>query len=137
MATPRKTAAAKTAASKTTFGADAEVIEVVAISDKSDLLDVPFIVREAWLQVSPSEVEYLTLTVETERKGLLTILDSSTTGIRAQMLERPELERIYDSSVTEKITGLNLFAPRGLRVSEFKVVDRRGKTKNARTYYIA
>lgn len=121
---------------KGTFGSDAQVIEVQAQDDKSVLVGVPFIIRSAWLHMNGAGVEFLYLTVETENDGMKTIADSSTTGVKAQVLGLSGFPT--DLTVeSDKLTGLAFFAPKGLRVSEYTVVDNRGKSKKAKTYYIA
>ena len=120
---------------KSAFGSDvAAVIEVVAVNDKAELLKVPFIIRKAWLHTNASDVEFLYLEVETENDGNKTISDSSTTGVKAQVLA--QFEKMGVTIDGEK-QDVSLFAPRGLRVSEYEVPDRRGKMKAAKTYYIA
>ena len=122
-----------------TFGSDAQVIEVQAQNDKAELLGVPFIIREAWVVVNASDVEFLYLNVETENDGFKTIADSSTTGVRAQVLGQltKVLKLTEPFSLENGKVSVSLFAPKGLRVSEYDVVDRRGKNKKAKTYYIA
>jgi len=124
---------------KGAFGSDAQVIEVQAQNDKTELLGVPFIIREAWLHMNAAGVEFLYMNVETENDGNKTIADSSTTGVKAQVLDQlRKLNVIADDFTTE--TGkvpASLFAPRGLRVSEYDVTDRRGKNKKAKTFYVA
>jgi hypothetical protein len=121
---------------KGSFGSDAQIIEVQAQNDKAELLAVPFIIREAWLHMNASGVEFLYLTVETENDGFKTIADSSTTGVKAQVLGLNGFPTDFTVE-SEKLTGLKFFAPRGLRVSEYQVTDNRGKSKKAKTYYVA
>ena len=123
-----------------TFGSDAIVIEVQAQHDKAELLGVPFIIREAWVVINASVVEFLYMSVETENDGFKTIADSSTTGVRKQVLDllTKVLELAQPFSIENgKVSDLKLFAANGLRVSEYDVIDRRGKSKKAKTYYIA
>jgi len=126
------------ATTRKAFGSDAQVIEVQEQHDKAELIGVPFIIREAWLEITGQGVEYLFMKVETENDGTKVVKDSSTTGVKVQVME--ELSKVLNLTEpftveTGKLTSA-LFAPRGLRVSEYDVVDRRGKTKKAKTYYI-
>jgi hypothetical protein len=118
------------------FGADAQVIEVQTQNDKAELLGIPFIIREAWLHVNDAGTEFLYLTVETEKDGFKTIADSSTTGVKAQVLRMTAIPDDFTVE-TGKLSDLSLFASKGLRVSKYDVIDHRGKTKKAKTYYLA
>ena len=119
---------------KSSFGADATVIEVQQVNDKAELLAIPFIIREAWLHMNASGVEFLYLTCETENDGFKVVSDSSTTGVKTQVLALLPNDFTVES---EKLTGLSLFAPKGLRKSSYEVRDSRGKAKSATTYYVA
>ena len=137
MAVPRNVRTPKSVT--TAFGEGLAAIEAETRNDKAELIGVPFIIREVWLTVNKDDVEYLHMYVETQDDGFKTIMDSSTTGVKFQVLQKlTELgvvpEDFTDQSERVKV---ELFCPRGLRKSTYDAYDNRGKKKVATTHYVA
>lgn len=117
-------------------GEDLIEIESERIAQKDDLIDVPFVIRRVSLHVSSKGVEYAVLDVETITGDELRIMDSSSTGVRHQVLSKLSDEQI-DHFASGGTVPTRFLARNGLRVSEYDTPDNFGRIKRSRTFYIA
>ncbi len=114
---------------------NADQLDGFDLIDKSNLVGVPFRISSVRFDQNAAGVSYVYCDAENAIGDTFTFNDSSS-GVRAQIvafLSSRDMDSAVDTGV---LVPMNLVAPRGLRVSEYEVRDDRGKTKNARTYYL-
>jgi hypothetical protein len=114
--------------------ATADTFDGVDITDKATLVGVPFIVTGVWFETGSRGIEYVYMDVMTKTGDTVTINDSSTTGIKAQM--REYLAKLGQNPAAGDVVSIALHIPGGLRKTEYDVTDDSGRAKKARTYYL-
>ena len=114
--------------------ATADTFDGIDITDKATLVGVPFIVTKVWFETGSRNVEYVYLDVALRDGSMVTINDSSTTGVKSQM--REYLGNLGKNPANGDVTDVTLYIPGGLRKNEYEVTDDSGKKKVARTYYM-
>jgi hypothetical protein len=136
--------ATKTAAKTTTnttpadltaiWGEDVEVLAGVDLLDKSELIGVPFLLTGVKFTVNDRSIVIAWIEGERQDHTPFTFTDTST-GVKAQIEAHCQAKGISTDALDEW-NNLRLVAPNGLRVSTYEVKDERGKTREARTYYL-
>jgi len=135
MTTTKATAKADSPAKTTAWGTgQAEVLAGVDLKDKAELEGVPFCMTGFKFTVNGQGIGYVYVEAEFEPDGERFMFNDASTGIRAQVDTyfgnkgvKVELDKWYD---------VQIVAPRGLRVSRYEALDGRGKTVQAKTYYL-
>lgn len=121
----------------------AETLEGLDILDKSQLKDVPFRITGCMFQENKEGISICYIDGERKEDSYeFTFLDSSS-GVRQQLVKYLT-DKGKDAALdTGEYVELNLFAPNGLRVSEYMVDERgpngqpiKGKQRAAKTYYL-
>lgn len=115
------------------WGADVELLDGVEIVDKAELVGKPFLITQVWLDMGSNEVLYLYVNGVHQDGSTFTFNDSSTTGVKAQMLQHLVSKGI--DLQPGAVQDVKIVIPRGLRVSVYDVSDL-GRTKRAKTYYL-
>lgn len=117
---------------------NADVIGGRDLLDKSELVGVEFLITGLRFERSTRNgVKFVYVTAERRDGTEFEFNDSSNYGVRRQLtqyLEKKGIEPNYDNP--DEVHQVNILVPRGLRVSEFEVKDDRGRTKDARIYYL-
>lgn len=112
------------------------------LRDKGELVDVPFVITQVYFRVNDSGVSYACVTGINESNEVFDFIDSSSTGVRQQLIEYlHDVRGIQSVGMSDGVIHhVQLFAPRGLRVSEFEVNTNKGAGKPvikfAKAYYI-
>lgn len=115
---------------------EAEVIGGADLYDKAELVGKEFIITGVTFTVNERNVEYVYVEAVTRDGKTVEFNDSSKAGVRGQISNYLSMKEIHiDPSSGEK-HAVKIHVPRGLRVSTFDVQDARGKTKQAKTYYL-
>lgn len=125
-------------------GSENETLEGLDLADKEDLKGVPFRILGVQFRISKKNYQMVVVDVETAQGEEFSFQDSSSTGVRAEIveiLEKKERDDVVDSG--EYFSFLKpIVIPRGLRVSEYdpsETLGGRGRTRpgeKRRTYYL-
>lgn len=108
------------------------------LMDKGELVGKEFLITNVWFETNKRQVNYAYVDGEF-RDGTAFNFNDSGTGVRAQLIAHLlKTNAIGSDDVPSDGTMFDvaILAPKGLRVSSFDVVDERGQTKKARTYYL-
>lgn len=113
-----------------------DVIEGFDPIDKATLTGKPFGITGVRFRVNDSKVMFAEVEIVDEAGETLAFIDSST-GVRDQLAKY-----LTDVKKVDPIKNLGgwfdvqLYVPRGLRVSSYEVTDDKNRTKQAKTYYL-
>jgi hypothetical protein len=102
--------------------------------DKAELVGKPFGIMAVRLRTNERDIMFAEVEVVTVDGETWVFSDSSTTGVRDQLLKVLEAQG-HEISADTDWYEVKLFVPSGLRVSAYEVEDH-GKTKKAKTYYL-
>lgn len=135
MVTAKKTPAAESLATSTDWdGTEAVVLDGADILDKSELIGRPFRITGVKSSVNSRQVHTLFVEGEPREGDPFTFTDSSSTGVREQIMKY--LGTIGKGDVLDEWIDVSIVAPKGLRVSKYMATDNRGKDVPAKTYYL-
>lgn len=116
-------------------GNDAELIGGADLRDKAELIGVPFKITGVSFQRNDRQVESVTVEAEDQNGEEFDFYDSSTSGIKQQIVTFLSLKGIEVDYTSGELHDVNIVVPKGLRVSNFTVMVA-GKEKAAKTYYL-
>jgi hypothetical protein len=136
MATP-KTDATPTAAVTVTGqhnGQDVQMLGGMDLRDKAELVGRPFYITGLKLTVNERDIAYVWVEGEFEDNQEPFSFNDASTGVRAQLMNYLASEKRAD--VLNEWTDCRIFIPRGLRVSRYDATDERGRTVQAKTFYL-
>lgn len=102
--------------------------------DKATLVGQPFGITGVRFRTNDRSVVFAEVEV-VDANGAQYGLNDSSTGIRQQLSDYLAAKGLPVSGNTEW-QDVQLYVPRGLRVSEYEVQDERGRAKQAKTYYL-
>lgn len=120
----------------TNWDADVEFVGGADLRDKAELVDVEFKITGIRFEKNARGVEYAYVEAETRGGEEFDFNDSSTSGVKHQLITYLEQKDITPNYETGEVHNVNLLIPRGLRLSTYEVTDMRGKLKTAKTYYL-
>lgn len=113
----------------------AVVIEGYDLRDKGELVGVEFVITGVMFKTGSRNVGYAYVDGVTRDGQKFTFVDSSSTGAKNQIiaaLQEQEIPVTYD---TGEVIDIQIYVPRGFRVSDYSV-EVKGKERNARTFYL-
>ena len=109
------------------YGGEVDTMESPwKLVDKRDLLGVPFIIADFRFLTGDYGEDCVAVRAMTQDNVRIVFTDGST-GIRTQLKHYQQV----------KHRNGGIVCPNGLRVSEYEYTDPEGKTKPAKTYYVA
>lgn len=115
--------------------ADADQIDGLDLVAKDDLVGVPFRIFSVWTHTNKDGVRFMNVNAEYANRETFAFNDTSTTGVRAQLLDY--LAKIgKDGGSDGDVIEISLVARRGLRVSNYVQKDARGRDRAAKTFYL-
>jgi hypothetical protein len=117
------------------WGTNVEILTGVDLIDKAELIGVPFLITEVEFKPNKDGIEYAWVTAMDKDGKIFQFNDSTSTGIRAQLIQYLKdrgQEGIVD---THEKTPMSLAILNGLRRSNY-TVKVMGKDKASRTYYL-
>lgn len=117
----------------TPWGRDVEILDGLEIRDKAELIDRAFLIESVWFQEGARAVEYVYVQAQFENGEAFTFNDSSS-GVYKQIESYLTLKG--HKPEIGQVVPLRLVIPRGLRFSQYEVVDERNRPKMAKTYYL-
>jgi len=117
----------------TPWGDEVEILDGLDIIDKAELIGRPFLIESVWFEQGARSVEYVYVQAQFENGTGFTFNDSSS-GVYKQ-LESYMSKRGVKPEFGQ-VVPCKLMIPKGLRVSKFEVQDERGRSKEAKTYYL-
>lgn len=112
--------------------ADADVLDGADVRDKSELLEVPFLLTAVRESVNDKGIA-ITWAEGEDLHGKGFVINDTSTGVRAQLHDYLNGKGM---TMSEEWQTIRLVAPRGLRISRFKVTDHTGRERDAATYYL-
>lgn len=115
---------------------DAKVIKGFDLVDKAELVGVEFVITGVRFESGARNVGYAYINGIKRNGEKFTFNDSSSTGIKAQIMDAVSDEKLPTEYDTGEVVPITIHVPRGVRVSEYQITDVRGKDRNARTYYL-
>ncbi len=124
---------------------DAEEFHGLDVRDKSTLIGVPFLITAVWFHTNRNadpEIHYVNIDAEDATGAPFTFNDSSSTGIRKQIMDRlKETGRDHVIDAEGEILPLRMVIRNGLRVSEFDVMvvnpeSGRRERRRANVYHL-
>lgn len=119
----------------TAWGTGTEELQGLDLVDKAELVGKPFMITAVWFEQNQRDVDYVY--VEGVHTGGDTFcFNDSSKGVKVQIEQYLSNKGIAPKPLGEVHEGLKLVIPRGLRVSQFTVLDERGREKQAKTYYL-
>jgi hypothetical protein len=113
-----------------------DVLEGFDPIDKAQLAGQPFGITGVRFRVNDSKVMFAEVEIVNAAGEPLAFIDSST-GVRDQLAKY--LADVKKVDPLKNLGGwfdVQLYVPRGLRVSSYEVTDDKGHTKQAKTYYL-
>lgn len=105
---------------------DAEEFHGLDVRDKASLIGVPFLITAVWFHTnrnSDPEINYVNIDAELADGTPFTFNDSSSTGVRKQIMDRlRESGRDHVIDSEGEVLKIRMVIRNGLRVSEFDVM---------------
>lgn len=120
----------------TNWDENVEFVGGADLRDKAELEGIEFKITGVRFEKNARGVEYAYVEAETRDGEEFDFNDSSTSGVKQQLITFLEQKGINPDYSTGEVHEVNLLIPRGLRVSTYEVTDMRGKPKMAKTYYL-
>src|SRR5271166_1802296 len=116
-----------------------DVLEGFEPIDKAGLVGVPFKVTGVRFRKNEREIVFAEVEI-VGAEGEPASMQDASTGVRDQLSAYLAAKKIKFTVGTPEEPGpwvdVKLYAPRGLRVSEYEVHDAGGRPKMAKTYYL-
>ena len=113
----------------------ADQLDGLDLVSKDDLIGVPFRIFSVWTHTNKDGVRFMNAEAEYASGETFAFNDTSTTGVRAQILEYLA-KAGKDGASDGDVVSVNLVALRGLRVSKYTQKDARGRDREAKTFYL-
>ncbi len=113
----------------------ADVLDGFEPIDKAALVGKPFLITGVRFRENERDIVFAEVEITQGEGAEPESLQDSSTGVRDQLSAY-----LVNKGVKFEIGGdwvdVSLYAPRGLRVSEYEVHDAAGRAKQAKTYYL-
>lgn len=113
----------------------ADVLDGFEPIDKAALVGKPFLATGVRFRKNERDIVFAEVEITQGEGAEPESLQDSSTGVRDQLSAY-----LVNKGIKFEVGGdwvdIKLYAPRGLRVSEYGVRDAAGRTKQAKTYYL-
>lgn len=119
----------------------ADVLDGLDVLDKAELIDVPFLITGVYTKTNARGIHFVWVDGQFRDGRPFTFNDSSSTGVRAQILDYLDKKGLSLTS-DEDYAEIRLRAPNGLRLSEYDsdvVINGQvipGRKQRSKTYYL-
>lgn len=113
-----------------------DVLTGADLLDKSELIGQPFLITDIQFKSNNRTVNSVWVTAMDVNGEAFQFSDSSSTGIRQQLVDWLTDRKDEGIVDTGEIFSVRLAIMLGLRVSTYDATNERGKTITAKTYYL-